>query len=432
MKEKYDCIVVGAGPGGTAAAYTLASNGLNVIQLERGEYPGSKNVQGAVLYANSLEKIIPEFRMDAPLERFLAEQRVWIIDKDAYVGTTHRTAALNWDNADRYTILRAPFDRWFSKKAQEAGVLLICETTVLDLIKEKERVIGVRTDREDGELYGEVVILADGVNSMLARKAGFRKEIVPKEVALGVKETIFIPQEILENRFGLVDNQGVAIEMLGSITRGMLGTAFLYTNKESISIGIGCLLADLKKEKIPPFELLESLKNHPAVKPLIVGGEAKEYSAHLIPEGGYHAMPQIYGEGWMVVGDAAMFVNSIHREGSNLAMESGRLAAETVIEIKKKKGRFNKENLALYKEKLEKSFVLKDLRKYKNFHALIGKNRHFLTTYPEIMNDSLFSLLKVDGVDKRTKEKETIKNILKKRSVSGILQDAIQLWRATR
>ncbi|QDQ41714.1 hypothetical protein kam1_463 [Methylacidiphilum kamchatkense Kam1] len=127
---------------------------------------------------------------------------------------------------------------------------MICETTVIDLIKEKERVVGVRTDREDGELYGEVVILADGVNSMLARKAGFRKEIVAKEVALGVKETIFIPQEILENRFGLVDNQGVAIEMLGAITRGMLGTAFLYTNKESISIGIGCLLADLKKEKI--------------------------------------------------------------------------------------------------------------------------------------------------------------------------------------
>nr|WP_244946125.1 hypothetical protein [Methylacidiphilum kamchatkense] len=174
------------------------------------------------------------------------------------------------------------------------------------------------------------------------------------------------------------------------------------------------------------------MKNHPAVKPLIVGGEVKEYSAHLIPEGGYHAMPQIYGEGWMIVGDAAMFVNSIHREGSNLAMESGRLAAETVIEIKKKKERFNKENLALYKEKLEKSFVLKDLRKYKNFHAVIGKNRHFLTTYPEIMNVSLFSLLKVDGVDKRTKEKETIKNILKRRSVSGILQDAIQLWRATR
>ncbi|QSR89465.1 FAD-dependent oxidoreductase [Methylacidiphilum caldifontis] len=432
MKEKFDCIVVGAGPGGTAAAYTLAKAGLNVIQLERGEYPGSKNVQGAVLYAHSLEKMIPDFRKDAPLERFVAEQRIWIVDGDSYVGTTHRANSLNWQTADRYTILRAQFDRWFSKKAQEAGVLLICETTVTDLIKENNRVIGVRTDREEGDLYADVVILADGVNSLLARKAGFRRDILPHEVALGVKETVFIAQETLENRFGVVDNQGVAIEIVGTITQGMLGTAFLYTNKESVSIGMGCLLADLKKKNIPPFEFLESLKNHPAIKPLISGGETKEYAAHLIPEGGYHGIPQIYGEGWMVVGDAAMFVNSIHREGSNLAMETGMLAAQTVIEIKKRGGAFNKEQLSLYRDKLENSFVLKDLRKYRKFHSVFRTNTHFLTTYPQIVNSSFFSLLKVDGTDKKTKERETFKNILKKRSLTGIFQDAIQLWRATR
>ncbi|QSR86354.1 FAD-dependent monooxygenase [Candidatus Methylacidiphilum infernorum] len=432
MKEKFDCIVVGAGPGGTAAAYTLAKHGLNVIQLERGEYPGSKNVQGAILYAHSLEKLIPGFRNDAPLERFVAEQRIWVVDGDSYVGTTHRTHALDWETADRYTILRASFDKWFSKKAQEAGVLLICETTVTDLIKEKNRVVGVKTDREDGDLYAEVVILADGVNSLLARKAGFRKEIFPHEVALGVKETIFMSQEVLEERFGLSNSQGIAIEMVGTVTQGMLGTAFLYTNKESVSIGVGCLLADLKKEKIPPFELLESLKNHPAVKPLIHGGETKEYSAHLIPEGGYHGIPQIYGDGWMIVGDAAMFVNSIHREGSNLAMETGRLAAETVIEIKKKGGPFNKEQLALYRNKLENSFVLKDLKKYRQFHSVFRANPHFLTTYPRLLNSSFFSLLKVDGTDKKTKEREIWKNILQKRSLRDIFQDAIQLWRATR
>lgn len=81
MSETFDAIVVGAGPSGNAAAYTMAKAGLNVLQLERGEYPGSKNVQGAILYSDSLEKIIPDFRDDAPLERHIIEQRMWMLDE---------------------------------------------------------------------------------------------------------------------------------------------------------------------------------------------------------------------------------------------------------------------------------------------------------------------------------------------------------------
>src|SRR5512138_1903104 len=104
MSEKFDVIVVGAGPAGNAAAYTLAKGGLNVLQLERGEYPGSKNVQGAILYANSLEKLIPDFRETAPLERHVVEQRMWMMEPHSYVGTHYHSDDFNRAPHNRYTI----------------------------------------------------------------------------------------------------------------------------------------------------------------------------------------------------------------------------------------------------------------------------------------------------------------------------------------
>ncbi|MDD2676971.1 MAG: FAD-dependent oxidoreductase [Methylacidiphilaceae bacterium] len=432
MNERFDAIVVGAGPAGTATALTLARGGCKVLQIERGEYPGSKNVQGAILYADSLQKLIPNFREEAPLERHLVEQRLWVLDDRSYIGSTYRSPVSSDAEPDRYTILRAQFDKWFAKKAQEEGVLLICETTVLDLLREGERVVGVRTDREEGEIYADVVILADGVNSVLARKAGIRPELRAGEVALGVKEVLFYSQESLEDRFGIQGDEGVAIEMVGKITRGMVGTAFLYTNKESLAVGIGCLLSDFRREKVPPYVLLAGLKEHPALRPLLRDGEMKEYTAHLIPEGGYKAIPKLSGDGWLIVGDAGMFVNSVHREGSNLAMETGRIAAETVIELKQAGEPFSERNLRRYRQRLDQSFVMKDLRKYQHVHEVLDQNRHFLTTYPELVNRAAETLLRVDGVDKRAKEKEVTRSFRKHRSYRGLFSDAVKLWRAFR
>ena len=430
MAEKFDAIVVGAGPSGNAAAYTLAKAGMKVLQLERGEYPGSKNVQGAILYSDALEKIIPDFRDDAPLERHIIEQRMWVLDDESYIGTHYRSDDFNKPPFNRYTIIRAQFDKWFSEKVQEAGAMLICETTVSDLLMDGKRVIGVQTDRLGGEIYADIVILADGVNSLLATKAGFHPEIEPKNVALAVKEIHFLPQETVEARFNVTGDAGVVIEMAGKITQGMMGTGFLYTNKESLTIGVGCMLSDLKKQKISPYQLLEQMKAHPSIAPILEGGEMKEYSAHLIPEGGYKAIPQVFGDGWMIVGDSAMFVNAMHREGSNLAMTSGCFAAETVIELAAKQKPFTAKNLARYREKLDASFVIKDLKKYKNMPDVFHANPQFFTTYPEMLNQAAHKMLTVDGVDKKTKEKQIMANFKHRRSLFGLMGDAFKLWRA--
>ena len=434
MAEKFDAIVVGAGPSGNSAAYTLAKAGLKVLQIERGEYPGSKNVQGAILYSDALERIIPDFREDAPLERHIIEQRIWVLDDKSFVGTHYRSEDYDKPPYNRYTIIRAQFDKWFSSKVREAGALLICETTVEELLMDGNTVRGVRCDRIGGEVYADVVILADGVNSTLARKAGFHGELDAGNVALAVKEILFMPEETIRERFNVGEESGVVIEMMGTVTEGMVGTGFLYTNKDSLTIGVGCMLSDFKSNpnRTSPYTLLERLKKHPSIAPLIAGGEMKEYCAHLIPEGGFHAVPTVYGDGWLIVGDLGGFVNAAHREGSNLAMTTGRLAAETVIEAKAAGKDMTAKTLRAYKDKLDESFVMKDLHKYRDMPQVLHSSPQFFSAYPRLLNGAAKTLFTVDGVDKKTKEREIFGSFKAARRVSGLVGDAFKLWRAFR
>lgn len=428
--EKFDAIVVGAGPAGLSAACTLADSGLNVIVIERGDYPGAKNVMGGILYSEPTAQIFPEFWKEAPLERPITEENYWFLTGDSVTKFGHRNQKFAQEPYNAFSVFRAHFDKWMGQKLKEKGGLLICETVVEDIIEKEGKVVGVRCGRAEGDIYADVVIVAEGVNSMLTQKALKMQKMNMKEdyLAVAVKEVIYLDEEKIEDRFALEKGFGAAIEVIGESTKGMVGTGFIYTNKESISIGTGALMSQLIKSKMSPNDLLESFKNNPIVKPLIRGGETKEYAGHMIPEGGYKAIPKLYGNGVLVAGDAAQMVNGLHREGSNMAMISGKIAAETAIAASSK-GDFSERELSSYQRNLENTFIIKDLKKYKNSSEYFDHNPELFALYPELVSDAMHTFFKVDGTSKKDVQKKMIKDALKKRPMMSVAKDVYNFWR---
>ncbi len=177
------------------------------------------------------------------------------------------------------------------------------------------------------------------------------------------------------------------MEFFADAVSGMVGGGFIYTNKETLSVGIACSVDAFIEKKIVPNDLLERFKSHPSISRLIRKGETLEYSGHMIPEGGYKQVPRIISDGFLLVGDAAHLVNaSLYHEGTNLAMASGLYAAEAIIEAKKK-GDFSKNGLRSYREKLENSFVMKDLKKYRKVETWAHANPKFFKEYSDLILD---------------------------------------------
>lgn len=429
MPEKFDAIVVGAGVAGLAAAYKMAQGGLSVVVIERGDYPGAKNVMGGVLYRSMMEELIPEFWKEAPLERPVVEQRFWFMDTDSVVSTGYKGQEWAREPYNCFTVFRGQFDQWFARKCTEAGAVIINETVVEECLLENGRVVGVRTNRPEGELYANVVVLADGVNSLLGKQLGFHQEWKPQQVALAVMEELKLPSEVIEDRFNLDPGMGTTIEIFGGGTLGLVGTSFIYTNKEHISIGVGALLSQIRQARVKPYDLLENLKKHPAVRPFIRNAEPVEYYAHLIPEGGYNAIPKLVGNGVLVVGDAAQLVNGIHREGSNLAMTSGRLAAEAVLRAHQI-GEFDARSLSQYEEDLRNSFVIDDLKKYKDSSHLFENNTRYFNEYLPATNMALHEMLTVDGTSKKDKQKLIMQRLLRGSSLYSVGKDLYHAWKA--
>jgi len=275
------------------------------------------------------------------------------------------------------------------------------------------------------------VVIADGANSFLVQKAGLGRPLEPNEMALVVKEIIALPGAAIEDRFTLDPGMGATIEVYGAVTRGMAGYGFIYTNRESLSVGIGALISQFMETRITPWDLLEGFKAHPMVAPLLRGGAVREYLAHAIPEGGLRAMPRLFDDGVLVVGDAAMMVNNLHREGSNMAMAAGRMAGETAIQAKRA-GDWSARSLSQYRELLEASFVLQDLRKYQRLPDLVERRPDLLHLYPELLSEAIHEMLTVDGAGKREKQRRILRRLLARRPWWRLLRDAYEGWRAMR
>ncbi len=416
-EEKFDAVVVGAGPAGTAAAITMAKAGLQVALLERGVKPGSKNVMGGILYNYYLEKIVGDAWKQAPLERPIIEERRWLMTPEAAIGLDYKNLR-NREHPHSYSVLRARFDPWFAEQAEKAGALVVPETVVDRLIVKNDRVVGVGTGRGD-DLYAEVTIVCEGIglgtglleNTRINGKP-LRRKLRPDEVAMAVKEIMQLDRGLIEERFNCESGEGCTVECFGDSTMGMSGFMFIYTNQDTLSVGGGALLSEFNQTLRTPNDLMEHFKNHPAIKPLLRGAETIEYLAHLIPEGGYRGIPKVYGPGYLVCGDAAMLSNPVHREGSNLAMWSGKLAGDTVIHCKEI-GDFSERRLVEYRGKLDASWVMADMKKYDKAVPLLEHNPQLLTRYPQVADRALDEFFRVDGTSKWDKQKNIVRMIRK-------------------
>jgi electron transfer flavoprotein-quinone oxidoreductase len=425
--QQFDAIVVGAGPAGSSAALAMARTGLRVALIERGEYAGAKNVSGAALYAPGLlAELLPNYWEEAPVERFLTRRVISLLGQESALSIDFRTNHFAQPPYNGFTIIRPKFDRWLADRAQQAGATLITSTVVDDLLYEREQVVGVLCRREQGELYAPIVIAADGANSFLAKKAGLQHEFKADEMTLGIKEVLRLDAHTIEERFNLTNDQGMATEYVGFATGNVKGGAFLYTNRDTLSIGLVTQIASLAQQRVKAYELLDQFKQHPAVAPLVRDSVPIEYSAHMIPEGGWAMLPQLSRGGLLIVGDAAGFVFAagIFLEGMNFAIASGLAAAATAQEAHSQND-FSSASMARYRRRLEKSFVLQDLKRFKRAPAFLN-NERLLHMYPELLCQAAENVFRSDGKPRRKLGRTIYSTMRGKVSLRTMVRDGWQ------
>jgi electron transfer flavoprotein-quinone oxidoreductase len=399
VPEELDAVVVGAGPAGSAAALALARAGRAVVLLERGPFPGSKNVYGGVVYGRVLDDVLPRWWERVPVQRWIVRRSTMVLTPTQALSVDVRTRAWGQAPYNGMTTYRADFDSWLAAEAVAAGAKLVTSTVATGLLRDGAgRVTGVRTDRPDGDLPARVVIACDGVNSFLAKEAGLLPPADAAHHTLGVKEVLALPAEVIEDRFGLGPHEGFDVEVVGC-TGGIPGGGFVYTNRDTLSIGVVVSVTGLAEAGARPEDLIAGFKAHPAIAPWLKGATVKEYAAHLIPEGGYDAMPALAADGLLVAGDAAgmTLAAGIWLEGVNFAIGAG-LAAGQVAAAAVASGDVSTDGLAGYRSALEANFVLQDHRRLRRAPHLILSDR-MQGPYPQVMCDVAEQLFTVTNPD---------------------------------
>jgi electron transfer flavoprotein-quinone oxidoreductase len=371
LSERYDVIVVGGGPAGLSTAYFLADKGYNIIVLERGSEPGSKNVFGGRIYSYPLDKYFPEWRKDAPIERWVRREALSIFCKDSIVNLEYEiNRRLN--GYDSFTAFLSRFLKWLALKVEEKNVIVATNVRVDEILFRDGVAYGVRIGGD--KLEAEYVVIAEGANTLLLEKHGLRAKTSPRDIAVGIKEVIRLGREKINERFSLRDEEGLAQFLISPV----FGGGFIYTMKEYVSIGV--IYRPLFNNQVEARDVIEELRIHPHISKLLGDGIPVEYSAHIVREAGYRdLMHKPYGRSYIVVGDAAGLIlnTGFTVRGVDLAIESGRLAAEAI-----KKTTPGEEPI-LYMKLLQEKGITTTLKKFGKVSTILS-NQRIYREYPEI------------------------------------------------
>ena len=422
-KRDFDVIVVGGGCAGAVAAYVCAKQDKSVLVVERGEASGSKSMTGGRMYAHALKKVIAKYEgedfdweSDNPFERKITHERLCFLDAKSAVTFDHTSENLRCPTSDSYSVLAARLDEWLCNKADGAGAEIIFGIPVEELLKnDSGAVIGVRAGED--KITGQVVILAEGQNALLAERYLGVKRTAANQMAVGIKEVFQLDPKTIEDRFLLPEGEGTAMLFVGDATHGNVGGGFMYTNKDSISLGLVATIKELSESDTTIYQAFDDFKRHEAVAPIIKGAEMVEHSGHMIAEGGYDSVPEVVYDGCLIVGDTANLCMNLGYQvrGLDFACASGQLAAEAACTAIDNED-VSKAGLASYKTAMDDSFITQDLKTFRKWPETMEHWDSLFTDYPKMLGEVFDSMFVVDGKPQQHLIKR-LKPIVKKRGL---------------